>query len=65
MELYLGERDRDARIGAEGGVVPGVRGVKQQGFSWLREGGCLRQLRWVAGDGAVCRACSICGLNDE
>lgn len=48
MELYLGGRDRDARIGAEGGVVPGVKGVKQQGFSWLREGGCLRQLRWVA-----------------
>lgn len=43
----LWERERDAHIGAKGGVVPGVWGLEDQDFSSLTKRECLRQLWWM------------------
>ena len=41
------------------------KGSKAAGFLLAQRGRMFEAVAVGGGDGAVCRACSICGLNDE
>lgn len=52
MEAVLGKRERDAHLGAEGGVVPGVRHLRGKVSLDLRER--VSEVAVDDGDGGVC-----------
>lgn len=63
MGVKLGERERDAGIGAEGGVMPGIRGLGKAGFHFTHSGRMSEAAVRDEGDGGVPGVGSVCGLH--